>query len=393
MTKNEINLGDVINDCEVINTYLDNKNNLAVIAKCNKCGLELKIPSYKFRRGHFMCKHGERRSANYYIGKDVGNLHINSLVGVDETNRTIVNIVCKDCGKSKDVLLHRVTSFSYICDCEKLDNYEKIMLNKYKQYIGQTKLSDTIIDVIYRPEANVGSNRTKFILQCDNCGLKREVGVLQFLDSIDYKKCNCKPKTREVLDPMKKYRQTMLGKKYGSLKIIDFEDGTKLQNIVAICKCDCGNESFSTLLSNIVSGDTRSCGCKCRSNASIIIEKTLRKLNVKFTMEQKMTDLFSVKGRPLKFDFFIMDKNNIGRAVIEYDGPHHNTPFDYGNTWDDEEIQRKFKTIQQNDKIKDDYVKSHGCIMYRLKYNYKHTEKDIENLITDFILSNKLNQI
>lgn len=391
MNQNDISIGDTINNCTVIDIYLNSKPNLMVKAKCNECGLLLNIPGYKFRRGHFLCKHGERRKPEYYIGTQIGRLYIEGIHGKDSSNRTIVNVVCTECESRYNVQLYKVTNFSFLCECEKLNKYDNLMVSKYKTYIGMSKLSDTIVDVVYRPEASAGSNRAKFVLHCNDCGLNREVGVIQFLDSDNYKKCNCKPKTREVIDPMKKYNQTLLNKRFGNLVIKDFIAGNTLQNTYAVCDCDCGNKEFITAIGNIVSGDTRSCGCKYRSNASIVIENELKRLGIKFIMEKSLPDLISIKGRPLRFDFFILNNNNDGVAIIEYDGPHHQIPFDYRGNWEDQDkLNSAFRTIQANDKIKDEYAKANNLLMLRINYNYKQTDNDIRRIVDKFISDNKL---
>ena len=132
MNKNEINVGDTVNNCTVIETYLDLKTNLHVKAKCNECGLVIDIPGYKFRRGHFLCKHGKRRKADYYIGTTIGRLYIDSIAGLDDSNRTLVNVICTECGNKYVIQLHKVTNFSFLCECEKLNKYDFKEVIDYK---------------------------------------------------------------------------------------------------------------------------------------------------------------------------------------------------------------------------------------------------------------------
>lgn len=63
-------------------------------------------------------------------------------------------------------------------------------------------------------------------------------------------------------------KENVIGKKYGNIEIIgELERSSSKQRVVAF-KCQCGNES-KTLLLNIVSGNTKSCGCLRKKLVSI----------------------------------------------------------------------------------------------------------------------------
>lgn len=385
-TKIEINIREERNNCTVLEVTKNIKGNTLVIVECNECKRQFKVLGYNYTKSKFMCNHGKRLLAEEFVNKTIGSLHIDKVVGRSEIdNRTVVDVTCTNCGEQyAEIHWHRITSFSFQCDCTKRNKYESIVLNKYRKYIGNIRGTDKIVGVNYYKD-NDANNRCKFSLECMICHTKREVSTLAFLDTSSYKKCNCMPKTREVKDHMKKYRETLINKKFGLLTVRNFVDGTTLQNIVAICECECGNDHFMTRLGNIVSGDTRTCGCKTKSGAVKLIENTLKSLNVDFTEEQQMKDLLSDKGRRLKFDFFIKDKRGIGIAVIEYDGPHHQKPFNYGHWNSDRDLEAAFEQIQKNDRLKDEYVKAHGCKMLRIKYKKDATDEDIEQQVKRFI--------
>lgn len=65
-----------------------------------------------------------------------------------------------------------------------------------------------------------------------------------------------------------------VGKKFGSLKVLTVFKDTKTR---FVCKCDCGNVSIC-LASNIVAGNTTSCGCK--TDRLDITDKRYGKLTV-----------------------------------------------------------------------------------------------------------------
>lgn len=58
----------------------------------------------------------------------------------------------------------------------------------------------------------------------------------------------------------------MIGKRFGRLTVIRFDrhNGTKM-NKKWVCACDCGKQT-SVYQSNLLSGNTKSCGCLKREN-------------------------------------------------------------------------------------------------------------------------------
>lgn len=84
---------------------------------------------------------------------------------------------------------------------------------------------------------------------------------------------------------MKDYK----GKRFGRLTVIEFDKRTKniskkgkvYYSYYWKCKCDCGNEK-SVLLSNLIKGISKSCGC---------LEKELREERNKKRLENNFEDL------------------------------------------------------------------------------------------------------
>lgn len=86
----------------------------------------------------------------------------------------------------------------------------------------------------------------KWICRCD-CG--NEIGVKSSkLVYGETKSCGCSRK------------KDLVGQRFGSLAVIE-DSGTRYcGGVVWRCKCDCGNEKLVSA-SNLVSGQTKSCGC------------------------------------------------------------------------------------------------------------------------------------
>lgn len=91
---------------------------------------------------------------------------------------------------------------------------------------------------------------------------------------------------------------------------------------------------------------------------------------------QKMfSDCRSPKGRMLRFDFFIPDKN----VLVEYDGPQH-----YGHLRIGKYTLKKqeFEVLKIHDKIKDDYTQTKGIMLVRIPH---WEDKSIENTLSQYL--------
>lgn len=109
--------------------------------------------------------------------------------------------------------------------------------------------------------------------------------------------------------------------------------------------------------------------CKSRSKGELRIKKYLEQNKINYKSQFYYNNLRSPKGRLLKFDFAILDKNNNVKLLIEFDGPQHYYVF-----WDKEEFER----IKQYDKLKNDYCKLHNLQLLRISFKEKN---EIETIL------------
>lgn len=86
-----------------------------------------------------------------------------------------------------------------------------------------------------------------------------------------------------------------------------------------ICK-HCGNE-FTTKGSNIRFGYTQSCGCRHSRNEQKIT-RMLIEHNVEFKTQYTFPDLRGIGGRPLRFDFAIFENGQL-KKLVEFHGKQH----------------------------------------------------------------------
>lgn len=129
------------------------------------------------------------------------------------------------------------------------------------------------------------------------------------------------------------------------------------------CLCECGNitEASSNMLKE---GTKTSCGCQI-SKGENIIKHILDKHSIIYNQEVVLQELLAECGQRLRFDFVIYDETGNIQRIIEFDGRQHfygpDTNY-WGHTTD------TLETIQQRDKIKDDFCQRHNYTLIRIPY-------------------------
>ncbi|PGU82110.1 hypothetical protein COD76_11490 [Bacillus cereus] len=104
---------------------------------------------------------------------------------------------------------------------------------------------------------------------------------------------------------------------------------------------ECGEE-YLVIPSNFLS-DYRCPIWKERS-----IREFLARKNINFKRQYTFKGLVELRGFPLRFDFTILDRNDILTALIEYDGEYH---------FQAVQGEEKLKYQQAHDKLKNSFIK------------------------------------
>ena len=254
------------------------------------------------------------------------------------------------------------------------------------------------------------------------------------------KSCGClvtetaKRNLKNINSKKEKEKQINIGKRFGSLTIIQTEDTSKARpHDYWITQCDCGN-IFSTLHRNITSGkytdcgcqdlryyrfkdisgqrfgkliasrpiiekeqsgkskrwicqcdcgretivtadalqkgNTMSCGCLKSSQGELLIEQILKDNNISYEKE-KVAFNYDTKGKA-RFDFFV---NN--EYFIEFDGEQHYKSNE--RWWNTLELVEKYK---EYDAIKNKWCKDNNIPLIRIPYSHKN-QIQLEDLILD----------
>ncbi len=146
----------------------------------------------------------------------------------------------------------------------------------------------------------------------------------------------------------------MINQRFGKLIVVGYA-GTKKQNRMFRCKCDCGNEII-TSADKLKRGHTKSCGCIISGMEESCINYFIEN-NIKFDTHVKFDDLINAKGNKLSYDF------KVENILIECQGGQHYFPVEWFGG------ESRFKIQQEHDRLKREYAKSHNFILYEIKYN------------------------
>lgn len=172
-----------------------------------------------------------------------------------------------------------------------------------------------------------------------------------------------------------------IGTKFGKLTVIE-DLGYRKQNSRDRqirwykCKCDCGN-IIEVLGNNLKSGGSRSCGC-VHSRGEKIIQDILLQNKIPFKKEYTFDDLYSNKGKRLRFDFAIFNESNELIKLIEFQGRQHY--FGPDALWKNSD---SLKTIQERDQQKVNYCQQHNIPLLVIPYT------DIGKINLDYLLEKK----
>lgn len=280
-----------------------------------------------------------------------------------KNNKTYYKCNC-DCGEEVIIYAYEITSGKRLqCKkCSEIERVNKRRIDRTNQKFGKL----TILRMLYNYN-NTG--KTYVECKCD-CGNIKIISMNNVING-HTTSCGCWEKESRY---QRNHFFDITGQRFGMLTVIGKTD-QKYSNgsVLWECICDCGNITVANY-TNLKDGQVQSCGCKHNSKWETMICDYLKELNIKFSPQKRFKDCTNIQGTDmLPFDFYIPDK----KLIIEYDGEHHFHSIDY---WGGEE---KFKTTQQNDRIKDEYCKLNNITLLRLPYTL--TEKEIKEKIFNIL--------
>lgn len=195
---------------------------------------------------------------------------------------------------------------------------------------------------------------SKWICQCD-CGKFISVDLTS-LNRGSTKSCGCLRKELRAQKNIKDITNQRFGMVVAKERL---NEKNNHNSFLWRCECDCGNKNYITSTEDLLSGKINSCGCKHKSFGEIEIEKILQDNEFCYNCQQTFSDLKELGNGYLRFDFSILQNNQIIR-LIEFDGEQH---------FKDKSFYKENLEIRkQHDKIKNNYAKNHNIPLVRIPY-------------------------
>jgi uncharacterized membrane protein len=125
------------------------------------------------------------------------------------------------------------------------------------------------------------------------------------------------------------------------------------------CKYKCSRNSSLKKHIKVCTGSFRG------SKGEKMVSDYLIENEYSFHYDCSHDNLLSIFGNKLRFDFIIMIGDEI--KMVEYDGKQHTEPVCFGGI-SQQQAKENLKTLQQNDRIKDQYCIRNNISMLRISY-------------------------
>lgn len=213
---------------------------------------------------------------------------------------------------------------------------------------------------------------SKWLCLCD-CG-NDIIASTDHLMSGHTRSCGCYQKERTSESRL----NDLSGQKFGLLTVLHRIDDYISPKGKALtqyrCRCDCGTV-VDVLATNLLTDNTRSCGCIGDSYGEYFIKNYLNNHHVRFQIEYSFPDLRSPDGGLLRFDFAIVNEAGEVVCLLEFHGEQH--------FYDEERAsQTSFGRMQREvtDNIKADYCKERNIKLYVIRF-----DEDVESKMDEIL--------
>lgn len=214
-------------------------------------------------------------------------------------------------------------------------------------------------------ERDFAKERQYWIAECLYCGKRRSVRS----DNVHQPCRSCAAKLRP--HPV---HDDLTGKYFGYWKVLG-----KYSSDYNMWKCQCQNCGTikDVFRGSLLSGDSKSCGCICRSWGEHQLNYLLTFYNFVFDREHTFKDLITDKGGKPRFDFCIYTDNTKKEifCLIEYQGRQH---FKYDKNW--RQSEEAFIRMQYTDELKKDYCIKNNYLLYLFDKSH-NLELEIQQLV------------
>ena len=292
-----------------------------------------------------------------------GNRYGRLIVIKNQDDLNHQNCICKcDCGNIKSINRYSVKNGkTKSCGCL---HSEETSQKFTKDLTGQRFGRLVVLD---KDNSKIGSKGTYWNCLCD-CGNTVSV-IAHSLKEGTTKSCGCL-KSENSSD---RFSLNIKGEQFGRLTVLE-----RCENYIAdnggqysqwMCLCSCGTIK-KIRGHDLVSGRVNSCGCLI-SLGEEKVRKSLNSLKINYETQYWFDNLRSDKGRPLKFDFAIIEDSQL-KCLIEFQGEQHYSEYNHG---DFGKQQREVTDI-----LKRNYCLQNNIKLFEIKY-----DDDVDARISDIL--------
>lgn len=151
--------------------------------------------------------------------------------------------------------------------------------------------------------------------------------------------------------------KNLIGQKFGKLIVIEYIKSSKWK-----CLCDCGNIVIVET-SNLISGNSTSCGCSKNFKGEQQIKQLLEKANLSFEIQKTFNNcIYPLTQGHARFDFYVNKQ-----YLIEYDGIQH---FQLLNSFYGQNPEELLELNQYRDAFKNQWCKENNIPLIRIPYTH-----------------------
>lgn len=341
-----------------------------VLVKHIKCNQEFEITPKSFiakrSKGCNFCRIKSRTKTHDIFINEVKQLVGNEyeVLSQYELSSKKITMRHKDCGNEYEVT---PSKFLYGRRCPSCFGNNKRTNDLWKQEVK------TLVGDEYSILGEYVNNRTQILMQHNICNHKWEISPSNFKKGHRCPICSIKKIAKKLSLTHEEFVE-----RFNSVNEADYEIISiykSMSHKIKIKHKSCGN-IFETLPNNFLNGN-RCPHCKPISRGEQKIKTWLLNNNIEFNSEYTFPDLQGQKNKPLRFDFGIINNNNLS-LLLEYDGRQH---FIYEES--SMFSRESFEATKIRDSIKNKYCIINNITLIRIDYlNYDN----IENILTKVIL-------
>lgn len=174
----------------------------------------------------------------------------------------------------------------------------------------------------------------------------------------------------------KKKVNDISGQRFGMLVAKRYVGGKRKPSgqIASMWECECDcGKIVIVSYSHLVRFHTVSCGCMNISRGELVVSSFLTKQGIHFVSEYSFDDLLSEADAHLRFDFAVFLDSKVV-GLIEVQGIQHFEPVEYFGG------EAAFAVLQQNDKLKTSYCIKNSLPLLVLDFAHVDDAKNIAHL-------------